>query len=430
LAVAPRLLLYNFVLLLAVLVVAPIAGIVCVLRPGWRRGLAARLGLTWPRVKGGKVLWAHAASVGEMEGIAPLVRRWQLEHPGGAVVVSALTATGCAAAERLLPGVYVRTFPLDLPWIVRRVIRRVRPGLFLFTENEIWPNAILALERRGVPTIQVSGRLSSSSAAILRRFPGLSRAVVRSVTCFCVQSPEHRDRLFELGVDPARVVVTGSLKGENDCPEPPVFLRVLTGVGRRVVVAGSTHRGEEAALLHAVEQIDDASVLWVIAPRHPERFAEVATLLSRRGIPFARRSALPADASLAAGLLEEARVLLLDTIGELAGCYALATVAFVGGTLAPIGGHNLLEPARCGVPIVVGPNLKSVAAIADRLVGAGAATIVGHEAELASAFGTFLDPVTGERAGAKAREVALGEGGGLGATWEVVNGLDASRVAA
>ena len=419
---------YNALFVLLALLALPVAAVACLVKPAWRRGLAARLGFGWPARAGGPVLWTHAASVGEIEAIVPVVQRWQRHHPDGSVVLSALTATGCAHGRRLVPEARVLAFPLDAPGIVGRVVRRVRPDLFLFSENEIWPNLLTVLERSGIPAVQVSGRLSPRAARTLARFPRFTRTVLRRVTRYCVQADEHRARLVDLGVDPARVVVTGSLKGDARLAEPPPFVPALGALGRPLVIAASTHPGEDEVVLqavHALRRTSPARPLWLLAPRHPQRFDAVAGLLDGSGLAWVRRSTLPADASAIEERLADADVLLLDTIGELAGCYAGALVAFVGATLVPIGGHNLLEAARCGVPVVVGPHLDSVRRIADRLVAAGAATVVSGPDALTAAIAAYLDPERRATAGAAATRVAAEESGSLDATWRVVEEVSA-----
>ena len=413
---------YNVVFVLLALLLAPIAAVLVLLRPSWRRGLAGRLGIGWPAGGRHPVLWAHAASVGEVEAIVPLVQRWQQRNPNGSTVFSALTATGCAHARRLVPGAAVVTFPIDAPGLAGHVVRRVQPDLFLFSENEIWPNTLHALERTGVPTVQVSGRLSAGAAATLARFPGFTRAVLGRVSCFCVQSDEDCARLLALGVAPERVVVTGSLKGDARTAEAPAFLAALVALGRPIVVAASTHAGEDEAVIGALHALrhGGADVVCVLAPRHPERFAAVAALLDRTDLRTVRRSQLAADGVAQRAQLQGADVLLLDGLGELAGCYRAAAVAFVGGTLVPIGGHNLLEAARCGVPIVVGPHLDTVRKIADRLVAAAAATVVREPEQLGAALASYLDPARHAAAGSAARKVADEEAGSLETTWQVL----------
>lgn len=424
---------YNVLFVVLALLLLPAVALACLVKPDWRRGLAARLGFGWPERTRGPVLWTHAASVGEVEAIVPVVQRWQQHHPEGAVVLSALTATGCAHAERLVPGARVLTFPLDAPGVVGRVVRRVRPDLFLFSENEIWPNLLTVLERDGIPAVQVSGRLSPRAARTLARFPRFTRTVLRRVTRFCVQADEHRARLVELGVEPARVVVTGSLKGDARVADPPCFVPALAALGRPVVIAASTHPGEDEIVLeavHALRRTHPERPLWLLAPRHPQRFDAVAVLLEQSELSWVRRSSLPEDAAVIEEKLADADVLLLDTIGELAGCYAGAQVAFVGATLVPIGGHNLLEAARCGVPVVVGPNLDTVRRVADRLVEAGAANVVSDAPSLARAVEAWLDPERRADAGAAATRVAAEESGSLDATWRVVEEVSALRARA
>lgn len=415
---------YNVAFVLLALLAAPLAALVCLVKPSWRRGLAARLGIGWPARAHGPVLWAHAASVGEVEAIVPVVQRWRRKH-GGRVVLSALTATGCEHARRLVPEADVRAFPIDAPGLAGSVVRRVDPDLFLFSENEIWPNTLTALARRGVPAVQVSGRLSPSAARTLARFPRFARTVLGRVTRFCVQADEHRARLLALGVAPERVLVTGSLKGDARAAAAPPFGAALASLGRPVVIAGSTHPGEDEAVIAAARLLRDDAVrpVWIVAPRHPQRFAPVAALLATSGLRALRRSELPdaADASALAARLAGADVLLLDTLGELAGCYQGATVAFVGATLVPIGGHNLLEAARCGVPLVVGPHLDSVRAVAERLLATGGASVVADGDALAATVRAHLvDPERRARAGEAARAVALEESGSLDATWRAI----------
>ncbi|MEW6273216.1 MAG: glycosyltransferase N-terminal domain-containing protein, partial [Thermodesulfobacteriota bacterium] len=247
--------LYNVLFTVLTLVLAPLAALLCLVRPTWRRGLGGRLGLGWPARDARPLLWAHGASVGEVEGIVPLVERWQRATPGGTVVMSAQTSTGCEHARRLVPAARVVTFPIDVPGVAGRVVRRVRPDLFLFSENELWPNVLTALDRAGVPSVQVSGRLSAGAARTLARFPRFARAVLSRVTRFCVQADEHRERLLALGVAPARVVVTGSLKGDGRTAEPPAFLAPLAALGRPVVIAASTHAGEDEAVAAALHEL-------------------------------------------------------------------------------------------------------------------------------------------------------------------------------
>ena len=406
--------LYNLLLALVGMMSLPLVLFGLLWRADARRGLAARLGFGWPAGTPGELLWAHGASVGEVEALAPLVRRWQVAHPQAPVVVTALTLTGVATARRLLPGIHAITAPLDFPLVTGRLVRRLRPSLFLFTENELWPNLLLALRRKGVPSVQVSGRVSAGAASGLAMFPRVSRAVLDCVSRFLLQSEADRSRLLSLGVDAERLFVTGSLKGSGEVQEPPAVLASLAS--RELVVAGSTHAGEELLLAEALQSLQRThrDLLLILAPRHPERFAEVADQLSEMEIPFLRRSEL-----VGARFPKDPQVLLLDTLGELAGCYGMARVAFVGGSLVPVGGHNLLEPARFGVPIVVGPHIESVAELADRLEAAGGLRRAATAAELAVEIEHFLH-VRDPEAATAARAMAAELSGALDDTWRAL----------
>lgn len=414
-----RLHVYNLLAVAASVLVGPLAAVACLFKPSWRRGLWNRLGFGWPGRSDVPTLWAHAASVGEIEGIGPLVARWRDEHPEGRVIVSALTATGCDVARAILPFAEVRAFPFDLPMIGPRVVRRLNPDLFLFSENELWPNVLTTLARIGVPTIQVSGRLSRRAADALGRFPALSAGVLGRVSRFCVQGEADRARLVDLGVDSSRVVVTGSLKGDGRMAPSPGFLVDVQRTDRPLVVAGSTHEGEEHVVLAAMRLLGahPARPYWILAPRHPERFDAIASLLREKGVRHVRRTKLPDAAPERRRLIESADVLLLDTVGELAGCFPVAASCFIGGSLVPIGGHNLLEPARCGTPIVVGPHLDSVRDLAERLEEVGAATVVSDADGLARAVAETIDAGPDATAGDAARGVAEERAGSLSRTW-------------
>ena len=403
-----NLLLYNTALTASVVLLGPFVLVACLLRPRWRERWRDRFGLGWPGVSPCPTLWAHGASVGEVEGVAPLVLRWREENPLGRVVVTSLTATGCDAAVRAVPGAEVRAFPLDLPGLPHRVARRLSPDLFVFSENELWPNALAALSSLGVPSVQVSGRLSVRAAKALRRAPRLAEAILSSVTRFCVQSHADKERLLALGAKESCVVVTGSLKGDGRRVSTPPFVATLEAMGRPILVAGSTHEGEEEIVAEAITILGRRQdrPLWILAPRHPERFDSVAAELRRRGQRMIRRSELSADPADIEEMLEGIDVILLDTLGELAGCYRSATACFVGGSLVPIGGHNLLEPAREATPIAVGPHVDSVRALFDALSARGAARMAQDGTALAAVLEDFLRAGRNSPEGRAARRIA------------------------
>jgi 3-deoxy-D-manno-octulosonic-acid transferase len=370
-------------------------------RHRWRE----RLGRLPAALAGGTAptLWLHAVSVGEVLSAVPLVAAFRHAHPDWRVVVSTTTRTGRDMAEarlREVAGVFY--FPLDFAWIVRRVLRHVQPALVVIVETEIWPNLLRLCRARGVGVLLVNARISDRSFPRYRRLGRLLAPVLSQFDRVCAQSEDTAARLRALGAPPEKVVVTGSLKfdvGSDGGAAVDVVARRLDG--RPVLLAASTLRGEDEVLLDVLtrlrEGLPDARL--VIAPRHPERFDEVTALAERTGLAVVRRTALAAapDAPF--------DVLVLDTIGELAALCAHATVVFVGGSLVPAGGHNILEPARFGRPIVVGPSMSNFAEIARLFLAEGALVQVPDAAAASrEILALFDDPVrrraVGEAAGA------------------------------
>ena len=349
---------------------------------------------------GSRPIWIHAASVGEVRSAAALLGRMKSRWPERKLLLSTVTATGRQTGCDTLPDIDAVTYlPLDLPWLVSRSLRRLRPEVIIVLETEIWPNFIHAAHRLRIPLVVLSGRLSPRGAHFLERFQGLFRPVLEHVSAFGMQDDENAARLLRLGVDPAKVTVTGSLKHAPVVPEPPLD---VSGFGPGpVVVAGSTHRGEEQVLLDILPGLRRRfpGLLLVLAPRHPERFAKVERLLRRRGLRYHKRSGRkgipPGDGD----------VLLLDTLGELPRAYGSADVTFVGGTLVPAGGHNLLEPARWAKPVLFGPHCANVAGSARALLEQGGGIEVHDREELRTAIGGLLaEP---GRAAAVGRRAAL-----------------------
>jgi 3-deoxy-D-manno-octulosonic-acid transferase len=355
-------------------------------------------------------IWIHAVSVGEVLTARPLISDLKRRYPGLRMFLSTTTLAGQQLARRSVQDVdAVFYFPFDLGIFVRRTLDLVRPKLFIMMETEIWPNLLYECRQRGVKTAVVNGRLSARSFSRYRMIRGFMRRVLDHVDRFLVQSEESARRFIDIGADPARVVVTGSLKFDSldmspNAPQARARDRVLryfrVPSSRLVIVAGSTMKGEESAVLRAFRRVRTAtpSALLVIAPRHPERFGEVEQLVRSEGWKTARRSDLAID--------NEPRVdvVVLDTIGELATVYQIATVVFVGGSLVATGGHNVLEPAVFGKPIVFGPHMQNFAEIADAFVSNGAGVQLAGEQQLDDTFMSLMsDPVRRARLGAAAR---------------------------
>lgn len=370
-----------------------------------RQGLEERLGrIPKKAVRRARPLWIHAASVGEVLSTEPLIKELRRHRPGMPVVVSTTSWTGRETAARLGADA-VMLLPLDIRWVVRRAVRAVRPRMFVTVETELWPALLREVARSGAPIALVSGRIST--AALRRyRFAGrFLRAVLGQVTLFAMQSEEDAERVRAIGAPAERVCVIGSLKFARDTAAGPPRARgarLLLPEGRPVLVAASTQPGEEEMVLDACSVVwrRHADAFLVLAPRRPERFAEIAHLLEQRRVPFVRRS------ERGAGVTAEHRVLLLDTLGELADSFPAARAVYVGGTMGKIGGHNVLEPAVFGRPVSFGPDTANVAASADALVAAGGATRVGDASGLAAVWVALLDDeALAQRMGQAARTV-------------------------
>ncbi|HUN71527.1 MAG TPA: lipid IV(A) 3-deoxy-D-manno-octulosonic acid transferase [Steroidobacteraceae bacterium] len=372
-------------------------------RSYWRN-FGERFGLG-PRVPSSPI-WVHAVSVGEVQAAAALVFALRDRYPQVPVLVTTFTPTGAARARTLFSGAAeVRFLPFDLPGSVRRFLERTRPRLAVIMETELWPNLYRQCRRRRIPLVIASARLSRRSTDRYRHLGALFKETVSGAVVVAAQGEADAERFRALGAAAERTHVTGNLKFDFTLPpdirERGMALRRQYAPSRAVWVAGSTHGGvEEEAVLAAQRHLGTAlpGVLLVLAPRHPNRFGEVAAWLERQGAAFTRRSQPSAPAATGEG----SSVLLLDTLGELLYFYAAADVAFVGGSLVPIGGHNLLEPAALGLPILTGPNNSNAEDVARLLLDCGAAKIVRNGAELGARVAELLSDQalrleTGER---------------------------------
>ena len=361
-----------------------------------------------------RALWIHAVSVGETLAVSGLVQELQKEFPERRVFVSCVTRAGREVGENRLPGVAGHFYlPLDLKSVVRRALDRVQPDLLLIVETELWPNLLRAAHEKGARVVLVNARLSSRSFRGYRLARAFMRRILNNVDWIGAQTAKDAERFIALGAKPERVVITGNLKFESRPPQAARLashLRVaLAGDGRGpVMIAASTMPGEEQMLLLAWNEIRGRHprALFILAPRHPNRFEEVDQLLSDRGRSFIRRTSLETNSQEFVRQLANPEILLLDTIGELAGILELADIVFVGGSLVPTGGHNLLEPAYWGKPILFGPHMENFRDIAQAFLEAGAAVEIRNPRELAQTVHTLLqDDIGRKKMGDRARQL-------------------------
>ena len=432
----------------------------------YRTNLAAKLlgRVSVPNPGRKPVAWFHAVSVGEVNMLGALVPAFRDRHPDWLVVVSSTTDTGLADARKRFADLSVIAWPFDFSWAVGNALDAVKPALVVLAESELWPNFLRAAGRRNVPVVVVNARMSPRSFGRLRRAAGLARRLLFDrVARFAVQEAEYADRLRALGVAADRLAVTGSIKydgalKDRDTPQTRALARLLASGGREppelasggsgasalprgadaprppaplVWLAGSTHAPEESAVLSVFARLRErfGHLRLILVPRHPDRFEEVARLVERSGLPFARRSRIPGP------LPEMPAVVLLDTVGELGAAWGLADVGFTGGSLdGRRGGQSMIEPAGYGVPCVFGPHVWNFRDAAKRLVEVGEAVMVADVAELERELSRLLaDAGLRERMGAAARELVRRQQGATARTLAVLDraaGLEATRGAA
>lgn len=388
--------------------------------PAYRQRIAERLALRLPPAAPGGI-WLHAVSLGESIAAAPLIRALLARHPQQVITVTNMTPTGSErianlfAAEIAAGRLQQAYLPYDLPWAAARFLARLQPRLAIVMETELWPNFIAACQCRRIPVVLANARLSEKSARGYARFARLTRPMLASLSAIAVQTEAEAERFRQLGARPEAVVVTGSIKFDlqPDADLQPRANRLRhewQADTRPVWIAASTHAGEDEILLAAHRRLLAAqpNALLILVPRHPERFAAVYALCQREGFATVRRSQQEAPAA-------DAQVLLGDTLGELLFLYALADVAFVGGSLVANGGHNLLEPAALGLPVLSGPHLFNFLEIAAQLEAAGALQQVEDAASLEAVLQDLLGrSVRRQMMGAAALGVLRANQGALG----------------
>ncbi len=359
-------------------------------------------------------IWVHAVSVGEVTAGSSLVRDLQAKYPQFPVVVTTVTPTGAQRLRDIFGDKVIHSYvPYDMPGAVSRFFDRFRPRLAIIMETELWPNLYTECGRRNVPLVLANARISPRSLSRYRRFFSVFKETLSHGIVIAAQSERDAERFLSLGAGPRRTRVVGNIKFDLDIPKSVdrggVAFRAEQAPGRPVWVAASTHPGEEEKVIVAHRRIQRElpDALLILVPRHPMRFDAIAHLLDKRGMSYVRRST-------GAVCGPDTQVFLGDTLGELTMFYAASDIAFVGGSLVPIGGHNLLEPAALSVPIVTGSHNFNAQDISDLLNEAGVASIIGNPRELADeVVALFGDPESRERRGVRGREIVAENRGAL-----------------
>ncbi|PYY18018.1 MAG: 3-deoxy-D-manno-octulosonic acid transferase [Acidobacteria bacterium] len=413
---------YSFLYALALTISLPY-WLIGMARAGkYRAGLKERFGVVPSRLKlpekGKSSIWIHAVSVGEVLAVAGLIETLKAEFPEKRIFVSTTTLTGQTLARRRFGEESVFYMPLDLPFAINRYLNAITPEMLILAETELWPNVLHLAKENGAQIVVVNARISDRSFPGYVRFRSLLREVLRNVAMFLAQTEVDRDRLIAIGAASESVVVGGNLKFDVQAPSESALSRALRqsiAPDQRVLVFGSTVDGEELLLVRCFKKVfsEFPQALVILAPRHPERFDTVAELLRDSGINFWRRSSWKSS-PLGGG------VLLLDSIGELASIYALADLAFVGGSLAPRGGHNILEPAQFGKPILIGPHYENFREIVRTFLGRDAVRVVSSEQLTEVVLNLLRSPQDAMQLGARAKWVVEG---GRGSTERTLSAL-------
>ena len=393
--------LYSLLLTVGFVVLLPKFAIDALRTRKYVTGLGQRLGKLPAIVTSDHpIIWIHCVSVGETEAARPLVKALLDRFPSHRLVISTTTVTGQKVARDAFgkDAAAVFYFPIDWAWTIRRVLRTLQPAAILIMETELWPHLLRECRGRAIPVALVNGRISETSFRRYGLIPSFMRRVLNDLSVALMQSDRDAGRIRDLGLAPDRVRMSGNVKFDSaeaiTDTGVAVSLRSRFGISETgpLIVAGSTHAPEEALIIEAFKQLKNLKpgARLLIAPRHPERFSEVATVLNKSGLKWARRSEeqKPEDA--------ESEVILLDSVGELRAVYPLATVAFVGGSIAPYGGHNILEPASLGIAVVTGAHTENFAAITKALLAENAVVQLPNletspaAAELTSVLGALL----------------------------------------
>jgi len=403
--------LYNILITLLLILASPYFVFRSLFQEKFRRALPQRLGFfETPSFR--RSIWVHAASVGEVFCSIPLLKKIKEEFPLFKIVLTTLTSTGNEAAKTRVPEAdRVFFLPIDHPLIVKRAIEKIQPGLLLIAETELWPNLLRACGEKGIPIVLFNGRISQRSFRRYLRFKFFFKECLKHISLFLMQTEEDRKRIFEIGGESQKIRTVGNLKFDQTFP--PFTQETLSGVAKKldlqgmekILIAGSTHAGEEeilVSLYKALKEIIPPLVL-ILAPRHLERLEEVEGILRRESVAWSRKTTLVPGAGRSDQ--KQPEVILLDTMGELMGVYSLGTLVFVGGSLVPVGGHNPLEPLFFEKCVLFGPYMFNFLEISTRLIEEGGAIQVSGKEDLFSQLKRlFFDEVERKAVGEKGHQ--------------------------
>lgn len=389
---------YNILQLIFLPVLLPFITLFILFSSKYRARIPARLGVGLDRrlsthrlatrEASSQTIWLHALSVGEVTSAVPLIAGLRKAYPKSRVIVSVTTRTGKRVADNLLKSLadHVIDGPLDVLPVVARFVKYIHPDLFILIETDLWPNTLLFLNQKDIPTILVNGRVSQKSMAGYRKFRFFFDPMFQSFSFLCMQTKHDRDNMADMGLPPEKLLTLGNLKFDTAAGKGnPLFMSPadLLPKGRLLFICGSTHPGEEKILIECYSQVrkKHPKLFLIIAPRDTSRSAEIQSLATDYNLTFSLRSN---------NSPEPADILILDTIGELIHFYALSNIAFVGGSLVKKGGHNPIEPATMGLPVIFGPNMQDFSEIADALINSGGATEVSGRYDIAELLNALL----------------------------------------
>jgi len=391
----------------------------------YRRGLSEKLGFVPRREGPGPRIWIHGVSVGEIIAARSLIKAIQTQIPQADLLITVTTNTGHAVARRNHPDLPVYYWPLDFSFITRRVLDRFAPDVVVLMELELWPNFLTEARRMGIPVALANGRISAKSYYVYKRsWPFLKRSLV-GINLFAVQTDLYAKRLLDLGIPPAKVHITGNMKYDAvaaTVPSDPAAERAELGIGPEELVftAGSTHPGEEAGVVDAYRAARQATaepVRLILVPRAPERVGEVRDLVESKGLSTVFKSAIT-------GYVPREAVIIGDTMGEMMKIYAASDIVFVGGSLIPHGGQNMLEPAACGKAVLFGPHTENFREAVELLIGTEAAVRVADAEALSREVRRLAaDAATRQRLGAAASAAVKTRLGATQRHLELIQGL-------